>query len=307
MSDCPPPNVSLTNMLQWSIANTAPRDANAPPFTPQMPPEEYKKWSDVMFKDDASKMKELLRVLTTTGATVEERETALEELNFLTETLDNANDLSKLGGLPPLVAALSDPSAGIRQRASWTLGTCVQNNHPFQHLLMQGGGLEPLLKLLQEDPVPEVRSKALFCLSGLLCNNKEGCDEFSRKGGWQAMVRCFRRGDLNLARKLTFILNNFMKQMPAIKDLLIEPESAATILDLLQMDDTDLCEKTLTLLRSIMEQSPRNVKRYKEQGAEKRLQELDTRLRALSKEHQDAYDNCFAILQQLQSWLQKSS
>ena len=249
---------------------------------------------------------EQLRIFSAEGSTVQEREAALDELNFLTEAIDNANDLPQLGGLAPLIAALQDPAAGIRERAAWTLGTCSQNNIAFQLQLMASGGVEPLLKLLQEDAVPEVRSKALFCISGLLRNNKEASDEFTRKGGWQAMIKCFRRGDLNLARKLTFILNNFMQHIPAIKELLIERDSVATLLDLLNMDDVDLCEKMLTLLHSTMNQSPRNVKAFKDGGADARLKELEARLRALPADHQDAYDNCYALLRQLQQWLHKS-
>lgn len=211
-----------------------------------------------------------------------------------------------MGGLAPLIAALQDPASGIRERAAWTLGTCAQNNDSFKKLLMASGGVELLLKMLQEDAVPEVRSKALFCMSGLLRNNKAACDEFTRKSGWQSMIKCFRRGDLNLARKLTFILNNFMQEVPAIKDMLIDRDSVTILLDLLNLDDVDLCEKTLTLLHSIMHQSPRNIKAYKDGGADDRFKELTTRLRALPRDHQDSYDNIYVLLAQLRSWLQKN-
>lgn len=253
-----------------------------------------------------TRVAEQLRIFTTATSTLEEREAALDELNFLTENLDNANDLPKMGGLAPLVAALQDPASGIRERAAWTLGTCAQNNDSFKKLLMASGGVELLLKMLQEDAVPEVRSKALFCMSGLLRNNKDACDEFTRKSGWLSMIKCFRRGDLNLARKLTFILNNFIQEVPAIKDMLIDRDSVTILLDLLHLDDVDLCEKTLTLLHSIMHQSPRNIKAYKEGGADNRLKELATRLRALPRDHQDSYDNTYVLLAQLQSWLQKN-
>lgn len=57
MTDENHPKVSLTDMLQWSIAHSQPRPDGEPAFTPQMAPEEYKKWADHMFKSDADKMK----------------------------------------------------------------------------------------------------------------------------------------------------------------------------------------------------------------------------------------------------------
>jgi hsp70-interacting protein len=48
------------------------------------------------------------------------------------ESIDNANDMQKLGLWPPLVKLLEDSSDQIRQQAAWVAGTAVQNNPKAQ-------------------------------------------------------------------------------------------------------------------------------------------------------------------------------
>jgi HEAT repeat protein len=41
-----------------------------------------------------------------------------------------------VGGLPTLLALLSDADAGVRSRAAAVLGACAQNNAPTQQVLI---------------------------------------------------------------------------------------------------------------------------------------------------------------------------
>lgn len=41
-----------------------------------------------------------------------------------------------MGGLPTLLALLSDADAGVRSRAAAVLGACAQNNAPTQQVLL---------------------------------------------------------------------------------------------------------------------------------------------------------------------------
>jgi len=300
----PVTNGTLTNMLQWAITNTN-TSTDTPKFEPQMTPEEYKIWADVMFQSETELMKKDLSILKNHLATNLEREKALSELQFRCETIDNANDLPKIGGLELVMNCLEDKSPAIKALAIWTLATCVQNNPKFQQILLENKGLEIMLNLLRNDLDAEVRAKALSCLSGTLKHNQAACDSFSKLSGWHSMVDCFKHNDLNLSRKLTFILNNFIHSNPSIKELLMDKDTSKAILGQLSKDDADLIEKTLSLLDGLIDQSPRNAKLFRDTGAKTIIEDLEIRLKSHPADHQDSYDEIYVLLGKLKKYLNK--
>lgn len=91
--------------------------------------------------------------------------TTLGELQDHVEDVDCACDLSKIGGLPPLLALLRGPHAGVRAAAAEVLAVCAQNNAKAQAQLLEGGVMAPLLGAARSDPDETARQKALFALS----------------------------------------------------------------------------------------------------------------------------------------------
>ncbi|RYP09048.1 hypothetical protein DL764_001544 [Monosporascus ibericus] len=79
--------------------------------------------------------------------TLESRLTALDNLEQLIESLDNANLLSKLGLWTPLLGLLGHGEARIRLMATWCVATAVQNNAPCQERLVALGGVERLVAM----------------------------------------------------------------------------------------------------------------------------------------------------------------
>jgi hypothetical protein len=272
-----------TALLNWALANSQPREN----IEQQPPPQIDRKWMDILLTSETEKMKKALATFLDANTTLDDRKDALDEINEYCERIDSANDLPKINGLNPIIHATTDPSSDIRWRAAFVLGTCAQNNPEFQNKLFESGGIAALLQLLGTNETPEVRSKALFALSGVLRNNSNNCNAFSRMNGFSTLVRSFRGTDVSFRRKLAFILNNLVREVPSIADLLIQKEEALAVLDQLSSDDPDLLFNTVDLLLTLTRSSPRNAKQYKDVGAVEKIQELLTRTQAQPENFSD--------------------
>lgn len=81
---------SLNNLLKWAIENTKINDIqnNNKDILPK-----DKEWLDKVFISDTEKMKILIKILNENTSTIEEKEAVLEELEYIVQIIDNANDL----------------------------------------------------------------------------------------------------------------------------------------------------------------------------------------------------------------------
>ena len=86
--------------------------------------------------------------------TLESRLTALDNLEQLVESLDNANLLGPLGLWTPLLGLLGHAEPALRRMAAWCVGTAVQNNAPAQERLLAHGGVERLVAMAVGERVP---------------------------------------------------------------------------------------------------------------------------------------------------------
>lgn len=108
---------------------------------------------------------------------------ASEEVQDHCEDIDVACDLSKVGGLPPVLVTLRDsPHPSLRALAASLVATVVQNNPKAQSALLDAGALQAVLHSARHDADVGVRSKALLAISCLV----RGCPP---------AVTAFRLGD----------------------------------------------------------------------------------------------------------------
>ncbi|KAI8476191.1 MAG: armadillo-type protein [Monoraphidium minutum] len=116
------------------------------------------------------------------AAALAEKEALLDELVEIVESVDQARDLHKAGGLDTLLALMRCPHASLRWRAAEVAATCMANNPPVQRWFMDGGAAAPLMALLR-DASPVVRTKALLALSALVRHYGPGLEAFRLGGG----------------------------------------------------------------------------------------------------------------------------
>ncbi|MCJ1256852.1 hsp70 nucleotide exchange factor fes1 [Lignoscripta atroalba] len=112
----------------------------------------------------------------TPSTPLEQKLIALDNLEQLIETIDNANNLQSLGLWTPLVSLLGDGEGEVRRLAAWCVGTAVQNNGGAQERLLVLGAIPTLVKLAVEDRDEGVRRKAIYALSSEVRNYQPGVD-----------------------------------------------------------------------------------------------------------------------------------
>ena len=117
-------------------------------------------------------------------------------------------DLENLGMWAPLQGLLGAPSDEVKVQALWVIGTAMQNNpkaqravrvHPrslihyiyTHHARRQYLALDPFAILLASlsptsSAPAQLRSKAIYALSGLLKHHAAALAPFEANGGWDA-------------------------------------------------------------------------------------------------------------------------
>jgi hypothetical protein len=104
---------------------------------------------------------------------------AFDNFEQLIESLDNANNMSKLSLWTPLVELLDHEHEDFRRYAAWCVGTAVQNNAPSQERFLAAGGVPKLVALAAGDRDGEdsaVRKKAVYALSSAVRNYQPALD-----------------------------------------------------------------------------------------------------------------------------------
>jgi len=135
---------------------------------------------------------------------------------MLVEHIDNANDLEKLKIWEPLHGLLLSPSASseVKTQALWVIGTAVQNNPEAQRSYLTHHPLPILIAFLTPSAtsIPQLRSKALYALSGLLKHNAAAVKLLDADDlrGWAALKDGLQDADISVRRKIVFLLNTLL-------------------------------------------------------------------------------------------------
>jgi hsp70-interacting protein len=114
----------------------------------------------------------------------------------------------------PVISLLRHPqsTAPIQHAALWILGTAVQNNDKAQMAILDFQPLAPLLELLKSNSDGEVRSKAMYAISGILKHNPKAVDLFGKADGWTTLRGALLDPNVSLRRKAAFLVNTLLLQ-----------------------------------------------------------------------------------------------
>ncbi|KAG9033995.1 hsp70 nucleotide exchange factor fes1 [Tulasnella sp. JGI-2019a] len=242
-------NPGVGALLDWATQNTP--EKNDPSYVPPRPMEKLDPGiiDMILGKPDAVKMKEALAIAVDESKPEAERVNALDEFEMLIESLDNANDMEVLKMWDPVLSLTGSSSSEIVTQALWVAGTAIQNNPKSQSAFLSHDPFPRLIGVLSTSKSAEVRSKAIYCLSGALKHNRDAVLKFSGSGGWAAMKACLADSSLAVRRKVVFLLNA----------LLISNKSTSED----PMDTSDLTRAAIsleniisTLTKSIVSPSP---------------------------------------------------
>ncbi|KAJ7270633.1 armadillo-type protein [Mycena haematopus] len=200
----------LQSLLRWGIENSSPTIDGPPPAPRQdLDPAII---DMILGKSDAELMKEDIAIAKDESQSESARIDALDHLEMLIEQIDNANNLEKLQMWSPLQSLVtSAPSSSIKMQALWVIGTALQNNPAAQDAYASHDPLPVLTSCLEPSAssTSQIRSKAIYALSGLLKHNAPLVEALSRPDvdGWAKLREALQDPDLGVRRKALFLLS----------------------------------------------------------------------------------------------------
>ncbi|XP_026524347.1 nucleotide exchange factor SIL1-like isoform X2 [Notechis scutatus] len=114
---------------------------------------------NLQLETDLEIMLKLINKFNNSASTLEEKITALSDLEYYVHQVDNAKDLLSLGGLQLLINGLNSSEPLMKEYASFVLGAALSSNPRVQVAAIQGGALQKLLVILATDQSLAVKKK----------------------------------------------------------------------------------------------------------------------------------------------------
>ncbi|XP_054761986.2 hsp70-binding protein 1-like [Lytechinus pictus] len=219
---------TLNEVLHFAVENT-PANEDREPETREPLTEEKKEFLNKVFndmlRDEVKEMKEHIEVLkriqdSETEEDQEEKEERLEALLDLCETIDNAQDFLKVGGVSVAMVLCRDPSSEVRWRALDLLAMTVQNNPFNQNAMVEQDALKLFIELLDNDRAYQVRVKALYAISCLVRENELAQDALVKEDGFSSMMRAMQSDIEKLQIKAAFLLSALLWEQPKFNEAL---------------------------------------------------------------------------------------
>ncbi|XP_048318692.2 uncharacterized protein LOC107431822 isoform X1 [Ziziphus jujuba] len=258
---------SLDGMLQWAIGHSDPAKLKeTAKKVQQSSPDELKKrqleFKELMEKlkvpSDAQLMQIAIDDLNNSSLALEDRHRALQELLFLVESIDNANDFNKLGGLPVVIQELNHPDPDIRRLAAWIIGQASQNNPAVQEQVLKLGALLKLMKMVKSNFIEEA-IKCLYAVSALVQNNLAGQELFIAEAGLLLLqdILSDTSIDIRLQKKAVFLVGDLagFQLITVHKDeipFLSNRFFLKSVVDLTASSDLELKEKVLITIKNLL-------------------------------------------------------
>ncbi len=142
----------------------------------------------------------------------------LDELLDLVESIDQAKDLSTIGGLSTLLHVIAGGAPGLQWRACEVIATCAQNNPSVQESFFRDGVMPSIWGLLSSDDAT-CRLKALLAVSCMLRGSAEVRGWWSAQDGVGKVVDLVAHDKENnrIVRKCLQILN-YVADDPTAQD-----------------------------------------------------------------------------------------
>jgi len=206
----------LKGLLKFCLEATKTEDAPSIPSDPAahlaaMEPER-RQWLEEainnMSVDMVQQLGNGIKVLLDPEADLDNKEEVLDCLEDWLGTIDMSCNFHKIGGFVALKQCLASPHPSLRSGAAHLVGEVSQNNPYCQDKLLEEGFLELLLQQLDTDSDPHCQVKALYAISCLAREHREGLAKLSQLDGWSVLVRAVQREDPKLRTKGCFLISS---------------------------------------------------------------------------------------------------
>ncbi|KAF0440410.1 armadillo-type protein [Gigaspora margarita] len=273
----------MEKLLKWSTENSDPSNVPQQPTTQEKSELDPEVIDLILGKSDAVQMREAVEAVSNPETNLDDKKIALDNLEMLVEQIDNANDIENMNLWPQILSFLSLPEASLRTQVIWVCGTAVQNNPKAQKAFFEKGGLTLILNIIKDaDEDMEVKSKALYALSGAIKHYPPGLAQFEKDEGYDVLLKLLETSnDIQSLRKIIFLFNTLLMQDPDTVAMRIKERGFAkkmiNILDEYGEKDEDLADKVLRTLLAELRHSSHSFAEDEINELRKRLPELKTK------------------------------
>ncbi|KAG9004924.1 hsp70 nucleotide exchange factor fes1 [Tulasnella sp. 427] len=244
----------MRDLLAWSTEHhTTSEDPN---YVPPRPLEELDPGliDMILGKPDAVRMRveyppsDAMAIAVDESKSEEDRVVALDDMELLIESLDNANDMEVLKLWDPVLKLTQSPRPAISAQALWVVGTAVQNNPKSQEAFLKHEPFPTIVTALtSEKSTNEIRAKAMYVLSGALRHNREAVVKFTDAKGWKALKAALEDPHIAVRRKAAFLLTSLLLPDSTLPTSPSQPPSSLQTSDLTRSAiDTHAILPTLT-------------------------------------------------------------
>lgn len=297
----------LQGLLKFCMEATANEDAPAVPGDPAarlaaMEPERRAWLEEALDKMSVDVVEQLgngIKVLMDGGADLETKEEVLDCLEDWLGTIDMACNFHKIGGFVAIQQCLDSPHASLRSGGAHLVGEIGQNNPYCQQRFLEEGFLQKLLDQLDKDTDPHCQVKALYAVSCLVRESKEGLAKLTELDGWSVLVRALQRDDSKLRTKGCFFIGAVATAAPEMVGEMVGTGLVLHLAALLEapheLSHEHVLRAMLTLVQgsSVAKSEARSV-----QGLTSRLEE---RLKEVGgrEEGKESEDYCRQLLKEL--------
>lgn len=216
---------------------------------------------------DAEEMRQFVEILENETLDVQTKTEALEGLQFLLESIDNANDLPKLGGVEALNNVLEQEDVKLRSHAAHALGIAAANNPKFQLTMVdrRPGILRTLMEMTKMED-RGLHKKGLYALSALVRNVEEVQELFYAQGGLEfleTLVDDTSKGDQIQIRALQ-LFSDLLAQSGKNEDIpeAMHSSSASMVcpsVELLSRADIAKIDDILRVIHTIVQKNDKRM------------------------------------------------
>ncbi|RDD44796.1 Hsp70-binding protein 1 [Trichoplax sp. H2] len=177
---------------------------------------------------------------------------ALEEIIEIIDQIDNARDFCTIGGLKYVVNLIEEiKNNDIIIASCNVIATVTQNNPSCQDFAIRCKVIQPLLNLLQNSDVTEVKVKCVYALSGLIREHIKAQESFAENDGYSIIVRSLQVKAPKLRIKIAFLCKALCAHQPEIKDILLRVGFVDHLAVILQEPHNSYHEHVLSALVAI--------------------------------------------------------
>ncbi|KRT83430.1 HEAT domain-containing protein [Oryctes borbonicus] len=171
-------------------------------------------------------------------------------------SIDVANDFYKIGGFTIFNPCLRSPHPKIKIGACDLLAELCQNNPFCQMIAIENDFLPIILEILDKDEDDDVCVKALYALSCIVRENRDGCSKFLELQGLEIMLKTIKKFNDKLRTKSAFFLEALCVMRRDIIEKLMNLGFIPVLIAILSEEHLPSHEHIMSLMKIMIEDSP---------------------------------------------------